>query len=520
MYERHTLLLRSMAKYVPTIGLEIHAELKTTTKMFCDSPNEMRKAEPNTNICPVCMGHPGTLPVPNKQAIEHVLRVGFALHANVAERAKFDRKNYFYPDLPKGYQISQYDEPFSTGGYIDIKDEDSKGGTKRIDIERVHLEEDTARLVHEKIPPSHKASDGRGSTSSLVDFNRAGVPLMELVTKPVLHSAAEVRAFAQELQLILRYLNASDAELENGLMRVEVNISLASEGAKELGTKVELKNLNSLRVVQDATAYEIQRQTKLLESGKKVVQETRGWDEAKKETFSQRRKEEASDYRYFPEPDIPPFIITKEQGFDRADLEASIPELPQEKRARFMKQYGHHRQAVEVFINDKRLADYFEHVVSEFLNWEKVKDEPKESREKLISLVTNYTVKNLRTLMQEKGVSVRKLKITPENFGEFVHLIHTGEISSHGAREVLEVMMETGGDPSNIIEEKGLKQESGEEALTAIVEGVVKENPQPVEDYKKGKETALKFLVGQVMAKSKGAANPQVAEELLKRKLQ
>ncbi|MEX2007892.1 MAG: Asp-tRNA(Asn)/Glu-tRNA(Gln) amidotransferase subunit GatB [Candidatus Spechtbacterales bacterium] len=503
-------------KYEPTIGLEIHAELKTKTKMFCASLNDPKETEPNKLICPVCTGQPGTLPVPNKEAIEQMMRIGFALHSNVAERAKFDRKHYFYPDLPKGYQISQYDQPFCEGGYIDIELEGEE--TKRIDLERVHLEEDTGKSIH--------SPDG---TATLVDFNRAGVPLMELVTKPVLKSAKEARAFAEALQLILRYLGASDAELENGLMRVEVNLSLAPLGSTELGTKVEIKNLNSLRVVEDATAFEIARQTNLLERGEKVLQETRGWDETTKKTFSQRVKEEASDYRYFPEPDIPPFVLTKEYGFDREALQASIPELPQAKQKRFMEEYHQTVQSADVFIHDKALADYYEAVVSELLNWEssyakamedkKAEGGGEEERQRLVALATNYTVKNLRTLLQETDTAVADLKITPENFGEFVQLIHRGDISSAAAREVLAEMAATGKDPSNIVEEKGLKQVSGGSELTVMVQEVIAENPQAVDDYSKGKETALQFLTGQVMAKSRGSANPQVVAELLKKKL-
>src|SRR3990167_7722879 len=497
-------------KYVPTIGLEIHAHLKTKTKLFCDSLNDPFNAQPNVNICAVCMGHPGVLPVINKKAIDKILQVGLALNCQIADHSKFDRKNYFYPDLPKGYQISQYDMPFCENGYIDISVEGKRGEEyKRIEIERIHLEEDAGKLVH--------SQDGM---ETYVDFNRAGVPLMELVTRPVINSALEVRKFAQELRLVLRYLDVSDADMEKGQMRVEVNISLASEDSKKLGTKVELKNLNSLRVVEAATVYEIQRQTELLEAGEKVIQETRGWDENKQQTFSQRSKEEAHDYRYFPEPDLPPVTVTKENGFDLDRILKEMPELPQAKRNRFMAEYGHNLQDAGVLVEEKQLADYFEGAVSEALNWawseDSTQDEnDKEIENKIKTLTTNYTIKNLRTLLSVNRNSVKELKITHENFGELMHLIQKGDLSSAGARDVLEEMFNTGKDPSNIIEEKGLKQVSGEGELEGVVNAVINANSDAADDYHKGKESALKFLVGQVMIYSKGSANPHTAQELL-----
>lgn len=489
-------------KYIPTIGLEIHAELKTERKMFCDSLNNPYEKEPNVNVCPVCMGHPGTLPIPNKEAIEQVMRVGFALGAEVAVNTKFDRKNYFYPDLPKGYQISQYDQPIVSGGSIEVAS--SGEMKKRIDVERVHLEEDTARMQHEE------------SGGSLIDYNRSSIPLMELVTKPVIETAADARLFAEALQQILRYLGASDAEPENGTMRVELNISIAPQGAKEFGTKVEVKNLNSFSALEGAAAFEIARQTELLNKGEKVVQETRGWDEVEKRTFSQRVKEGAADYRYFPEPDIPPLVLNKENGFDRDALAASIPELPQAKRERFIKEYGHDEQTVSVFIANKDLADYYEQVISEFLAWEEGKAK---SKEDLVRLATNYIIKNIRTLLDEEGMNISDIKASPENFAEFIYLVQEGEVTSTAAREVLLEMTKTGADPSDIIEKKGLRQESGTDAIGAIADEVIATNESAVADYKKGKEAAIKFLVGQLMARSRGAANPQVAEEVLKEKL-
>ena len=485
-----------MPTYHPTIGLEVHAELKTRSKMFCDCVNDPIERVPNVNVCPVCLGHPGCLPVPNKRAIEFVMLVGFALHGEVAVDTKFDRKNYFYPDLPKGYQISQYDMPIVSGGYIEIE-KDAK-----IALERVHLEEDTARIQH-----------ADNNEYSLIDFNRSSVPLMELVTKPVMHSAEEARAFAKELQQILRYLDVSDAELENGLMRVELNISLAPEGSDKLGTKVEIKNLNSLSALEGSAQYEVERQTQLLEKGERVVQETRGWDENKRRTFSQRVKEEASDYRYFPEPDIPPLKLLKEQGFERDEIMRQVPELPLAKSLRFAEQYKHTEQEQAIFVTDKPLADYYEQVVSEFLEWSKDKQQ---NRDKLIRVATNYMVKNVRTLLEQRNTTLDETEVTPENFAEFIYLVEQGTLTNIAAQQVLDQMVQTGGDPTEIMKTQGLEQQSSASDIQPIVEEVVKQNEQAVRDYKNGKEQALKFLLGQCMARSKGAFNPAVVEKVLK----
>ncbi len=487
-----------MTKYIPTIGLEVHAELKTHSKMFCDCKNDPFEKEPNVNICPICMGHPGSLPTPNKLAIEQVMRVGFALKGKVAVETKFDRKNYFYPDLPKGYQISQYDKPIVEGGHIKIL---HNGKEEKIEIERVHLEEDTARMQH--------ADNG---DHSLIDFNRSSIPLMELVTKPVIRNANVARDFAEELQLILRYLDISDAQLESGLMRVELNISIAKEGSNKLGTKVEIKNLNSLSSLEQAAGYEVKRQTKLLENNEKVIQETRGWNENKKETFSQRIKEEASDYRYFPEPDIPELTLLKEKGFDRDILEGSIPELPFDKKQRFIDEYWCDDQSQKIFITNEELANYYEHLISELLEWE---DKDGINKKDLVKKATNYFIKNLRTLISEENIALSDLKITPENFAEFIHLVNNGEITTASSRDVLIDMAKTGADPSVIIEEKGLKQENDLGVILEVAQEVISENPDAVLDYKNGKESVIKFLVGAMMAKTKGSINPKKAEEAL-----
>lgn len=489
-------------KYEPIIGMEVHAELKTKSKMFCSCRNAFGlEKEPNVDICPVCTGQPGTLPVINEEAVKMVLRVGQALNARIPENSKFDRKNYFYPDLPKGYQISQYDQPLTEGGYLDLPG--GNGESARIRITRVHLEEDTGKLVH----PA-------GADHSLVDLNRAGVPLMELVTEPDIRSGAQAKKFCQELQLILRYLGVSDADMEKGQMRCEVNISLRPEGQEKFGTKVEIKNLNSFRVVEKAIDYEIKRQAEVLEEGGKIIQETRGWNEAKGATVSQRTKEEAHDYRYFPEPDLPPLKTTK----ILKDVEA-LPELPGEKRVRFKSEYGLPEQDIEVLAYRPELADYFEKVITELDSWAK-DAEPKIESKKLRKLAANYLITELQKLMVQSSSDFEDLRITPENFAEFVKTVAQGVVSSSGAQTLLAEMFKTGADPTHIIEDKKLAQVSDESELVQAISKVVSENSGPVEEYKKGKAQALQFLIGKVMAATKGRANPQAVAEILRKTLQ
>ena len=443
--------------YEPVIGLEIHAQLKTKTKMFCDSKNDSDEKHPNVNICPICTGQPGTLPVANLEAIKKTILLGMALDCRIAEHTFFERKNYFYPDLPKGYQISQYQAPLCERGELNIKG-------KKIRVRRVHIEEDTGRLFH----------DPKGKYS-LIDFNRAGVPLLELVTEPDLHSGEEVRKFGEELQMILRYLGISDADMQKGQMRVEVNMSLRKSGEK-LGTKVELKNINSFRYAAQAVDYEIKRQTEVLEDGKKVIQETRGWDEVKQKTFSQRTKEEAQDYRYFPEPDLPP-INTKDLGLE--GIRAMLVELPSQRRERFKKLYNLPEHDIEVLTLNKQLGDYFEKVVSELNAWDKLshlKKPPKEHEEKLIKLAANYLITELAKLLYERGTGLEEMdyiKITPENFAEFIARIYHQEVSSSGAQALLKEMFETGEDPSVIIEKKDLAQVSDAEELAQAAQEVI-----------------------------------------------
>lgn len=488
-------------KYEPTIGMEIHAELKTKSKMFCSCANAFGlEREPNAHICPVCTGQPGTLPVINEEAVHMVLKTGLAMNCQIDENSKFDRKNYFYPDLPKGYQISQYDKPLTRDGYLDVNGKEQK----RIRIKRIHLEEDTGKLVHPK-----------GADYSLVDLNRAGVPLMELVTEPDITSGSEARKFCQEFQLILRYLGVSDADMEKGQMRCEVNISLKKPGSKEFGTKVEIKNLNSFRVVEKAIDYEIRRQTEALEDGEKIIQETRGWDDASGVTYSQRIKEEAHDYRYFPEPDLPPLSDLKSLG---RKLSSEIPELPAQKRARFSEEYGLSVSDSDVLVGFPELAIFFESATSELKRMQKDAQPPFDYK-KAAKLSANYLMTELLKLLRQSETEFKGLKITAENYAEFIKLVSQNVVSSSGAQTLLKEMFETGADPSHIIKEKDLAQVSDEEELNNAIAEVLSKNPGPVEDYKKGKQNALMFLVGKVMVQTKGKANPQIVIELLKKKI-
>jgi len=486
--------MKKMKKYQPTIGLEVHAQLKTNTKMFCECLNNPKEKRPNVNICPVCTAQPGALPVINKKAVESVIKTGLALNCKVTRKTWFERKNYFYPDLPKGYQISQYEAPINRNGNL-----------MGIKIERIHLEEDTGKLIHDK-------------SFSLVDFNRAGVPLMELVTEPVIHSAKNARKFCEELRLVLRYLKVSDANMEKGEMRCEANISLSN--SKELGTKVEIKNLNSFKAVERAVEYEIKRQAEILENNEKIVQETRGWNKNKQKTFSQRIKEGAADYRYFVEPDLPPLKISEK---DIKKLKAEIPELPNNRRKRFIKEYNLSKDDVEVFTSFQTLGDYFEKVVSELKNWGKTISKKELSINhfyKTTKLASNYLITELKKLLHNfEEQEIETLKITPENFAEFIVILEQGKISSSAAQTVLKKMFETGADPSHIIEEENLAQVSNESELIKIIEKAIKNNPQPVMDYKKGKEGVLQFLIGQVMKLSRGSANPEIISKMLKKHL-
>jgi aspartyl-tRNA(Asn)/glutamyl-tRNA(Gln) amidotransferase subunit B len=463
-------------KYKATIGLEIHAELKTKSKMFCSCKNDPNETKANVNVCPVCMGHPGTLPVLNKEAIKQVLRVGLACQSEIANFTEWDRKNYFYPDIPKGYQISQYKYPLVVGGYL-----------HGVRLTRIHLEEDTASSSHE------------GSDFSLVDFNRSSVPLMELVTEPVIHSAKEASDFAKELQLLLQYLGAGDANLEKGEMRIEANVSV-SDCEDRLGTKAEVKNLNSFRSVERAIAYEIERHIEVLESGGKIVQETRGWDEAKQKTYLQRIKEDSHDYRYFPEPDLPKLMVP--EVFDLNALKKELPELPWERREKYIK-IGIKAEDTETYVGNKDLSDYFEKLI---LVWE--------NNGKVFSLST------ASSFITSDYIGLRKTDPTanlpkPEHFAKLIEIFGNGKISSRVAKDLLARLVKENFDPEEIAEKEGLMQKNDEGELKIILEKIVAENGKIVTDYKAGKETAIMSLVGLAMKATKGSANPQAVKNIL-----
>ncbi len=673
--------------YLPTIGLEIHVELKTRTKMFCESLNDPDERHPNINVCPICMGHPGTLPVINREAVRKVIQVGLALDGEISPLTLFERKNYFYPDLPKGYQISQYQHPLVRGGYLEInlpnvsridsnesrivlKDEsyrlmqllfevhnklgpiykeknycdaveevlkheripyererkivlkfenlevsnffadfvvDNKillevkakpfitnddirqasryinslgiplaivinfkrqkleskrvinpafekrpnsfeKDSRKIRIQRIHLEEDTGRLIHLSNAPQINSNNSqifeknsvvfeRDLGVTLVDFNRAGIPLMELVTEPDLRSAAEARAFAEELQRILQYLDASDADMEKGEMRIEVNVSLRplpnvsqmnsnesrifwkdsgsfEKDSEKLGTKVEIKNINSFRFAEKAIAYEIERQKSLLEQGERVRQETRGWDEQQGKTVPQRTKEESHDYRYFPEPDLPPLKI---QAAEIEELRRALPELPRGKERRFVHEFQIDPQLARTLVAAKDLAAFFEAAASELRAWlDATGGDPKDP--KPLKLAANYITTDLAKLLNETGGAASDMRITPENFAELITYLAGDKISSAAAKRVLALMYAAGADPSLIIEEQKLWQVTDTETLAATVERIIERQPAAVQDFKRGKREALQFLLGQVMKEAAGA-NPAVVRQLLEEKL-
>ena len=491
------------------IGLEVHVQLKTKSKMFCGCDNRGEYLPPNTCVCEVCMGHPGTLPVPNSQAIEWALKTAMALECEIPKESKFDRKHYFYPDLPKGYQISQYDQPFAVGGVLEII---AKGEQVKVRLERLHLEEDTAKLTHQT----------KGET--LIDFNRAGTPLMEIVTKPDIRTPQEAKFFLQELRAIVRALGVSDADMEKGHLRCDANISVRHEEDNALNTKIEIKNLNSFRAVERALEHEHKRLSELLERGEyPAVQETRGWDDAKGVSVLQRTKEEAEDYRYFPEPDIPPFHFVDEY---LAALRRGIPELPQARRERFMTQYGFSRADAQVLVADETLADYTEKVISELIAW--ISSLPDGGTEeeiwnkhgaKLAKLVAGWMSSKLGGILAERGETFESLKVTPEDFAEFLTLIYERTISSTIAQELLRKMVETGEDPHKLLETLGGGQVRDTETLGKAIEKVMNANPPIVEQFKKGKEGVIMYLVGQVMKEMKGKADPQLVQSLLREKL-
>jgi aspartyl-tRNA(Asn)/glutamyl-tRNA(Gln) amidotransferase subunit B len=476
-------------EYEPVIGLEVHVHLKTRTKAFCGCSTEFGN-EPNSQSCPVCLGFPGSLPVLNKVALDYAIKVALALNCQVQEYTKFDRKNYFYPDLPKNYQISQFDLPLSRNGFLDI-DLDDK--VNRIGIRRVHLEEDAGKLIHQQ-------------DSSLIDYNRTGIPLLEIVSEPDINSTQEAYEYLVALKSVVGYLGVSDCDMEKGSLRCDANVSIRKKGSCGLGTKIELKNMNSFKAVKDALSFEIERQTELLNQGGSIIQETRLWDAKASTTISMRTKEEAQDYRYFPEPDLPPFIIKQDKI---ADIRKTLPELPREKMLRFMKEYGLSAYDAKILVSAKKDAEYSESVIKPY---------PNQNKKSLV----NWLIGPLASLASDLNLSVSEVKI-PGGAQELIKLVNfceEGKISHLVAKSVL-VESVTGGElASAIIQKKNLFQISDAASLDSIIEEVIKENTKSVNDYKAGKGNALMFLVGQVMKKSGGKANPKVVQEILKRRLE
>jgi len=472
--------------YETVIGLEVHLHLNTKTKAFCACSTQFGN-EPNTQVCPVCLGFPGSLPVFNRLALDFAIKVGLALGCKIQNYTKFDRKNYYYPDLPKAYQISQFDLPLAREGYIDIE---LSSGTKRIRIIRVHMEEDAGKLIHD-------------NDQSLVDYNRTGVPLLEIVSYPDISSPEEAQEYLKSLKAVLGYLDVSDCDMEKGSLRCDANISLRKKGETKLGTKAELKNMNSFKAVKDALAYEILRQSDILNEGGQIIQETRLWDEKSMQTISMRTKEEAQDYRYFPEPDLPPFLI---EDASIEQIKKAIPELPKEKKARFMSEFGLSAYDAGILVNSKNDAVFSEECFKHYTGKDK-------------KAVANWFIGPLLSEANSRNCSMSELKISPEQFCRLLGFIDRDEISNLTAKLVLKDMIDTGKAAETIIKDKNLLQVSDTASLQAHVEEVVKENPKSVESYKQGKINVVMFLVGQVMKKSGGKANPKIVQDLLKRRL-
>ena len=470
--------------YLVSIGLEVHVQLKTKSKIFCGCPNDFG-AEPNTYVCPVCLGYPGSLPVINREAIRLTVMSGLMIGSKISDYSKFDRKNYFYPDMPKNYQISQYDKPLCIGGTVEIEVEGKK---KTIGVTRIHLEEDVGKNMHFE-------------TSSGVDFNRAGTPLMEVVSEPDLTSAEESFAYLLALKQILVYGNISDCNLEQGNMRCDVNCSVRPEGQEQLGTKTEIKNMNTFKGVFHALKYEIQRQISVLEKGGTIQQETRRWDVEAGVTLAMRSKEYAHDYRYFPEPDLMPVVLAAETI---EQWRAELPELPALRRQRFVEQYGLPEYDAGVLVADKAVADYYEEVAKQSGNFK---------------AASNWVMTDMLRSLSEKEMEIGRVPITPKALADLIKLVDGKVLNMPTAREVFNLLFEKGGEPAQIVKEKGLAQVSDSGAIESIADQAIAANAKSAEDFKAGKTAALQFLVGQVMRLSKGKANPQMVAEILKRKL-
>ncbi|MBI5359282.1 MAG: Asp-tRNA(Asn)/Glu-tRNA(Gln) amidotransferase subunit GatB [Planctomycetes bacterium] len=478
--------------YETVIGLEVHVQLKTNTKMFCNCSAAFG-AEPNSQICPVCTGQPGVLPVLNKKAVEFACRTALALNCTVNGFTKFDRKNYFYPDLPKAYQISQYDKPFAVKGFLPVAD--AAGNEKKIGITRVHMEEDAGKLLHPEI--RNEENGIRRGDFSFVDLNRSGVPLLEIVSEPDMRSPEEAYQYLTMLKAILQYIDVSDCDMEKGSLRCDANISVRPEGETKLGTKSELKNLNSFKFLAKAIAYEAQRQIGQIEKGEKIKQETLLWDQNKEITVPMRSKEEAHDYRYFPEPDLVPVEPAKEWI---ESIGKGLPELPHIRRQRFVSQYGLPAHDSAILTQEKSIADYFEETLRHF-------DSPK--------AISNWLISDVSRAMNERKAGINGLKLTPDGLAGLAKLFETGQITSKAAKDILQEMLDTGKKPDIIVKEKNLAQISDSSEIEKVIRQVIQDNPKPAEDYRNGKKTAIQSLIGAVMKQTKGRSNPKIVTELL-----
>tara|TARA_B100001123_G_scaffold78106_2_gene88453 strand:+ start:730 stop:2205 length:1476 start_codon:yes stop_codon:yes gene_type:complete len=481
--------------YETVIGLEIHAQLLTKSKMFCSCAADYQDSRPNTFVCPICMGMPGVMPKINRLAVEHVVKTGLALNCNISEYSKFDRKNYHYPDLLKAYQISQFDLPLALNGKLSV--ETDEGQEKLININRIHLEEDTAKLMHRR--------DSQGNGYTLMDMNRAGIPLMEIVSEPEMNSPFEARSYLQRVHQIVRYVETSSANMEEGNFRCDANISLRPIGEINLGTKVEIKNMNSFRSVFNALVYEQLRQAKLLDAGEKIEQETRGWNEEKQTTFSQRSKEFAHDYRYFPEPDLLPVALSKNQI---SDLRALIPELPSERVNRYIDLYDLEMDTALLITSEKATSDFFDASVDLLDNNSKVD-------KSLVKQLSNWIITNLFSLMNSEGKVISEILVQPSHLVELITLINDGSLSNNMATDVFKMVYETGRDPAEIVKDQGLVQISDNTILEDAVSRIIDENPKSVSDYFQGKEAVVGFFIGQIMRETKGTANPKIAREIV-----
>jgi aspartyl-tRNA(Asn)/glutamyl-tRNA(Gln) amidotransferase subunit B len=472
--------------YEIVMGLEVHAELSTRSKIYCGCSTEFG-GEPNTHCCPICTGMPGVLPVLNKSVVEYAVKAGLAMNCTISQFSKQDRKNYFYPDLPKAYQVSQFDLPLCVGGYVEI---DVGGVRKKIGITRIHIEEDAGKLIHDE-----------WDTGTLVDYNRCGVPLIEIVSEPDMRSPEEAKAFVESIKAILEYLDVCDCKMQEGSLRADVNLSVRPVGSTTFGTRTEMKNLNSFRAIQRAAENEAKRQIAEIEDGGKIMQETRRWDDNKGSSYAMRSKEEAHDYRYFPEPDLVPVVVDDEW---LSRIKASLPELPAARKARYIEQFGLPEYDAGLLTSSKHLADFFEEAVKESSN---------------VKAVSNWIMGDMMRILKEREAEADAVPFPGQYLAQLVSLIDKGTISGTIARKVFEKMFETGREPGIIVKEEGLEVVSDEGALTATVKKIVDANPQSVADYKSGKEKAFGFLVGQAMREMKGKADPQTINRLLKEEL-